>query len=943
MHFNLNKANKTQKMKTLIFSIVLIIGLFFNIQAQDMCTVRGKVTDGETGEALIGAMIRVDNSEPTIVSISDYNGNFSLENVPVNAKQIVVSFLSYETKIINQLNLPAGSVKIINLFLNKTAAELSEVTVSAKALTNTENAVLIFQKKSSNLVNGISSEQISKSGDSDAASALKRVSGVSVSDGKYVFIRGLSDRYSMVTLNGAEIPGLDPNKNTVQMDLFPSNIIDNIIVYKSFTPDLPASFTGGFINVVTKTYPEKFTLKFSTSFAYNPQTNLRNDFLSYQGGKYDALGFDDGTRAIPSEASEGTPFLYENNDKLDKITTSFNKIMNTSFGHSFLNHSHSFSVGNQIKLFGKPLGFIISGNYKRDFSSYKNGIYNRYNLIESANGNVMNPLVSENEIKGDEEVMLSVLGGLSYKLNRNNSLSFTVLRNNSGLKSARYREGQKPEDNLYMYEHVLGYQERKFISGQFSGKHVLPDFHHIKIDWISSFTRSGQSEPDLRFFNYDGENGNYQISYNAYPSPVRFYRDLSEINSDTRINLSIPSKIFNKKTNFKTGAAFTYKSRISVSRKFEVAAQSLPFDGNIEHYLSDENIGQNADAVYGVYVSDDPLTDAYNSYHAQEFVSAGYAMIDIDLSNKIKMIIGGRFENSYTFVENDVKSSSFKYVFAQQTFPDILPVVNLKFSASKNSNLRLVYARTVARPSFREIAPYAYYDFKEGWRVVGNPDLKRTLIDNVDLRYELFQNSGDVISASLFYKYFTNPIELIDDPRANNPEFHYVNVDNSKMYGIELEMKKHLNFLNLPNFALGGNYTLLKSRVEYVENFGSDDNTGIILNRPMYGQAPWVINAFVAYDNREKGLNANVSFNTEGAKLAVVTKGSTPNIYKRAYPDLKFNFSKKIGKRFNIKVSVKNILNQSYKKTYTYDSKEYIFQSYKLGRTYSLSLSYNID
>ncbi|NOZ36241.1 MAG: TonB-dependent receptor [Chlorobi bacterium] len=931
-------------MKKIIISVFLIFISVSFLQAQDMCVVRGKVTDGETGEALPGAIAMVDNSDPAIVSVTDYDGNFSLENVPVNTKKIIISFLSYETKIIENLNLPAGGVKVINLLLEKTDSEISEVFVSAKSLTNTENAMISYQKKSSGLVNGISSQQISKLGDSDAASALKRVSGVSVSGGKYVFIRGLSDRYSMVSLNGGEIPGLDPNKNTVQMDMFPSNIIDNIIVYKSFTPDLPASFTGGYINIVTKTYPEKFTLSFSTSFGYNTQSSLNKQFLTYEGGRYDVLGIDDGTRSIPAAAAGYVPFLYENNDELDKITGSFNKIMKTSYKKSFLNHSHAFSVGNQIKLFGKPFGFIFSGSCKRDFSSYDNGVYGRYNLIESGSAGIMNPLISETEQKGDEEVMMSFLAGFSYKINRNNSISLTFLRDNSGLKSARYREGQKPEDNLYMYEHVLGFQERKFLTEQISGIHVFPNILNLKIDWISSYTLSEQREPDLRFFNYDGEANQYSISYNAYPSPARFYRNLSEINSDTKINFTFPVKVFQKKSKFKAGGAYTYKSRISESRKFDILSQGLDFNGRIEDYLSDAGIGQNAEnATYGLYVSDDVLTDAYNSYTASEYISAGYAMIDIDLLKKMKLITGMRYEYSYTYIENNVDPSNFKHVRAEQALNDFLPVLNLKYSLNKNSNLRLVYARTVARPAFREIAPYAYYDFKEGWRVVGNPELKRTLIDNADLRYELFGKNGDIFSVSLFYKYFNNPIELIDDPRANNAEFHYVNVDNSKMYGFETELKKHLNEINMPNFSIGGNYSLLKSQVKYVENFGSEDNSGVILQRPMYEQAPWVANAYLSYDNSDKGLNINAAFNIEGDKLAVVTKGATPNIYKKAYPDLKFNISKTFGKYFKIKFNVSNILNQNYKKSYNYKGKEYIFQSYKLGRTYSLSLSYDVN
>ncbi len=925
----------------------IIFLLFFSVSfvnAQDMCTIRGRIIDGETGESLPGAVIRAEISQNDIVSVTDFDGNFSLENVPTETKKIIISYISYQTKIIENLNLQAGGIKIIDMLLNKITSEISEVVVNAKSLTNTETAVIVYQRKSSGLVNGISSQQISRLGDSDAASALKRVSGITVSGGKYVFIRGLSDRYSMVTLNGGEIPGLDPNKNTVQMDMFPSNIIDNIIVYKSFTPDLPASFTGGCINIVTKTYPEKFILNFSSSFGYNTQSSLNNNFLSYEGGKYDALGFDDGSRSIPEIAIGEIPFLYENNDKLDKITGSFNKIMKTSYKKSFLNHTHSFSVGNQIKLFGKPFGFIFSGSYKRDFISYKNGIYARYNLIESDAGSVMNPIISEKEIKGDEEIMTSLLAGFSYKINKNNSLSMTLLQNTGGLKTARYREGQKPEDNLYMYEQVLGFQERKFMSGQISGTHLMTNFSKLKIDWLTSYTVSGQKEPDLRFFNYDGENGNYNISVNAYPAPARFYRILSEINSNSKLNFSMPVNIFKKTGNIKFGGAFTYKSRNSTSRKFDILSQGLAFDGNIDNYLSDENIGQNAyDATYGVYVLNDKLTDNYNSYDAIEYISAAYFMTDVNINEKMKLISGLRYEYNYLYIENNVDVFLFKHIKAEQIFSDFLPVLNLKYSLNKKSNLRLVYARTVARPAFREIAPYAYYDFKEGWRVIGNPELKRTLVDNADFRYELFGKRGDIFSAGIFYKYFNNPIELIDDPRANNPEFHYVNVDNSKMYGFEIEIRKHLDFINMPYFSVGGNYSYMKTQVEFVDNYGSENNPVISVKRPMYGQAPWVVNAFVNFENREKGINSNIAFNIEGKKLAVVTKGATPNIYKQGYPDLKFNISKTIGKYFKLKFSINNILNVNYQKTYNYAGKNYDFQSYKLGRTFSLLLSYDIN
>lgn len=930
-------------MKHILSTLIITIFSAIYIFAQNGCTIRGAITDKDTGEALIGATVLIDNEENQIVSISDYNGNFSLENIPLDAKNIAISFMSYKTLIVDNLDLSPGTVKVLNFVLEKVAEDISEVVISAKSITNTDAALNTVQKNSAGIINGLSSQQMSKLGDSDAASALKRVTGISVSGGKYIFIRGLSDRYSKVTLNGAEIPGLDPNKNTVQMDMFPSNIIDNIIIHKSFTPDLPASFTGGYVNIATKNYPENFTLHFSNTISYNPQANLNSNFLSYDGGKYDALGFDDGTRSIPTIAND-VPYLYENNDKLDEITHSFNKTMTTKNKKSFLNHGHSISIGNQIKLFNRPFGFIFSGSYDRKFRYYNNGIYARYNIVETENSSsIMNSSIDEKETKGEENVMISLLAGFSYKLNRNNSLNFSVLRNNSGLKSARYREGPKSVHDIYMYEHTLGFQERKFTSSQISGKHLLTNVLKLKLNWLSSTTFSKQEEPDLRFFNYDLDNGNYGISPNAYTSPARFYRFMDELNIDNKIDVEFPFSVMKKNAKFKTGGAYTFKNRTSNEKKYDILSQGVNFNGNISEYLSDKNIGQNAkDASYGVYIQNDPLTDSYNSYEALENVIAGFGMFDFDISKKMKIITGLRYENDYTFIKNKVSISHHKYVKAEQNYTDFLPVFNTRFSVNKNMNLRLVYAKTVARPAFREIAPYAVYDFKEGWRVVGNPELKRTLIDNIDLRWEKFGKSGDVISVSVFYKFFKNPIELVDDPRAANPEFHYVNIDKSQLYGIELELKKHLNEINLKNFMLGTNFTYLKSEVEFADNYTNSENTTLI-KRPMYEQAPWVINAFLSYNNVSSGLSSNMSFNMEGDKLAVVTKGKTPNIYKRSYPNLKFNISKTIGQRFIAKFSVNNILDKKYKKTYLLDNEEYIFQSYTIGKMFSLSISYNVN
>ncbi|MBN2892883.1 MAG: TonB-dependent receptor [Bacteroidales bacterium] len=927
-------------MTTKILSIIVLLALFLNANAQTGI-IRGKAIDGNTGESLVGATVIVLETSPVIATVTDYDGNFSLEKIPVGNHKIKCSFISFQDQIIDGITVNAKDVTVIDIKLETSDQNIDQVIVSANAVKGIESALLTMQKNSVSLINGVSAQGFSQMGDSDAASAVKRVTGVSVESGKYIFVRGLSDRYSKITLNGAEIPGLDPNKNTVQLDIFSTNIIDNIVVQKTFSPNLPASFAGGYVNISTKSFPNKFTLQVSSSVGLNSSANLRDDFLLYQGGSLDWLGVDDGSRAIPQLAQDGVPYLYENNDQLDKISSSFNKIMMPQIKTSSLNHSHSFSIGNQTKIAGNPFGFIFDISYSRNYKFYQNGNYARYSLVEdqTTTQGVMNPMIIESETYGEEEIVTSVLLGLSYKLSSNNKIGFTIMRNGGGLVSARHREGSKPEDNMYMFENTLGFQQRAFTSAQVNGFHVIGS-KKTEIEWISSLTNSILSEPDLRFFNYDSvSGGDYFISYSAYPAPARFYRDLDEINFDNKIHVTVPFENFK----IKFGGSFTMKNRNSESHKFDLLTQNLDFNGNVDEYLSHENIGQNADATYGVYYQNDPITDKYNSYIANEYLAGAYIMTEFKLGSKINVQTGVRYEYDYTYVENMVENYHPKYVRAEKVYAyDFLPAINLNYSFLRDVNLRFAYSRTLGRPAFREIAPYAYYDFKEGWRVVGNPDLERSIIDNLDLRLEKYMKNGQLISVSGFVKYFTKPIELIDDPRANNPELHYVNADNSLLYGAEIEFRKNLDFINFEDLMIGGNFTIIESTVKYVENYGNTTSP-LTVNRPMYGQSPWVLNIFANYENEKHGIASNLGFNVDGPKLSVVTKGSTPDVYQQPVPQFNFNISKRIFSKIVLKASVDNILNSEHKKSYTYNNQEYIFQNYQLGRTFSFSIKYLIN
>ncbi len=910
--------------------------------------IRGKVIDKSSGEELIGATIFIEGT--TIGTITDFDGNFSLENLEPGTINIRCSFISYETINIQHVEIKADEVHILNFQLGAAALGLEEVTVEAREIKRTENALLVMQKKSATVMDGISAQQISRMGDNDAAASLKRVTGISVQDGKYIYVRGLSDRYSKTLLNGAEIPGLDPNKNTVQMDLFPSNLLENMVVHKTFSPDLPGSFTGGLVDVVTKDFPEKYTFQFSTSFGFNPQANLINNFLSYEGGSRDWLGMDDGTRDAPIELSS-IPYYGEDYNRLDESTKAFNKEMEPLEQNSPINHSHSISIGNQFDFFGRPLGLIAGLSYSRDYSYYDNGTKGLYQQLgyESTSLNIDHKYTDR---KGTEEVLAGAMLSGTYKVSNNSKISMTLLRNQGGSSTARYIRGGKPSDDvdLVIESRVLQFVERSLNSAQLRGEHHLPGLKNLEVDWLSSFTYSRQDEPDLRFFTnsyYPGKTGDYQFSIqnSIYKLPARYYRDMFETNFDNKVNFTLPFKLLGAPSKFKFGFADVYKYRdFNDSRvDYDFQFSQEMYNNNISEFLSDDFIGQNAmsnlgTSSYGIYVRD--ASEQKNSYVGSQNVFASYMMVDLPVFEKLRVIAGARLEQTTLLVESD---DEFKDK-GELNDLDILPAINLSYALNDKMNLRTAVSRTLARPTFREMAPFASEDFAGGEVKVGNPLLKRTTINNIDVRWEYYIKPGDMIAISGFYKKFYNPIEVVDNPIAVNAELTWQNVPEAELKGIEAEFRKRLDFLpHMDNFRISANLTLVESfvSIDEIELAGLPEDAP--KTRVMFGQSPYIFNGLISYQNDSIGLSANIGYNIAGEKMTVATKGITPNIFAQPRAQLDFKLSKKLGEHFSMSFSAKNLLNTTYREIYTLGSTEYDYISFSTGRRFSIGIKYLIN
>jgi len=936
-----------------LFTLLCVFAFSFSAFAQG--TIRGTILDAETGEALIGATVMIEGT--TKGTSADLDGKYTLSNVPAGTVSLIFSSVGYSNKTLTGVEVKDGEVTIQDVSLGEDAQVTEAVVIEAKADKGAENAMLAVQRKAGVVQDGLSASQMSRAGDSNIAGAIKRVTGVTVEGGKYVYVRGLGDRYSKTTLNGAEIPGLDPNRNTVQMDLFPSNLISNLTIVKTFSPDLPASFTGGYVDIATKDFPDRFTFQFNTSLGFNDQASFNPDFISYEGGGLDWLGLDDGTRALPNEIADGVPAPFENNAELYDDSRAFNKVLDTKSQASFMNHSHSISLGNQIDLGGMPFGYIASVSYSRNYSYYdnlENGIYNLTGQVGTVNS--LNPsyqLGGGDQYRGENgqmDVLLGALVNLSLKVSDNSKVSLNLMHNQSGTKSALFLEGQFDEagpisPNNIFQTRTLDFQERGLSTAQLKGEHAFGAGK--RLDWLTSVALSTQNQPDLRYFANDytvnGEDTTYRVTSAAYSDPSRFYRDMSEFNWDNKVNFTVPFMLRGNESKFKTGVAMVYKNRDFNESRYDYVPGSdtyAIFDGTPAGYISEDRLGP-VGSDLRIYLRNN--TQPSNSYTGLQTVLGAYAMGDLKFSEKFRAIIGARYERT----DIETKSDDSRKKVGTITENDILPAINLTYSVTEKMNVRASYTRTLARPTFREMAPFPSFDFTGGYILVGNADLQRTLIDNLDLRWELFPKPGEIVTVSVFYKNFTDPIERVFNPLANG-EINFRNVDNGYLYGAEFEVRKNLGFIStsLEPLSLGGNIAIMHSQVDIAE----DEYARIIAEDPdreptrqMFGQSPFTANAYISYNNFNNGITSNLSFNIFGERIALVSQGGLPNVMEQPRPTLDFSVGKEFSDRLKVTVRARNLLNPEYRMVHQFKGEEYVFRNYTIGRTFSVSVKYLID
>ena len=933
-------------MNKVLLTFVLIVCAINISTAQGF--LRGQIIDGANGEGLFGATITKQGT--TQGTVADFDGNFSL-SLEAGTHNIVVQFVSYQPQTIEGVVIKDGEVTNINVTLSEDIQQLEAVVVTAEQIRDNEVALMSIQKKSANTIDGISSAAFKKVGDSNLSSAMKRVTGVTVQGGKYVYVRGLGDRYTKTSMNGMIVPGLDPDRNDVQIDIFPTAILENVMVYKTFSPNLSGDFAGGLVDIQTKAFPEEKTTSVSLSLGYNPDMHFKSNSVNYKGSGTDFLGWDNGKRDIP--VAVGTEIPTDPNDALGQTTRNFNSTLGVDRATNFMNTGLSVLHRNQIQKENVTWGYNAIFNYKNSNTFYEGFERKRYEKDRTTSEvSLIRDFTGVGDLSTNN-VLWSALGTLAAKTN-NHTIGTSLLHTQNGVSTALTREMNFTALNnpTNIHNDILAYTQRSMTNNITYGKH---SFDKLRIEWSNSLLFSKISDPDYRDTRINEDDGSFGFKNGGAIN--RFWRELDEVSESFKIDFTYN---LNDQNKLKSGGLMTFRNRDF--NIYQYAYEPLEvFDvqyNDPNWILSDENIYSSSNTD-GLYIQDN--SNDYNNYEGRQSIFAGYIMNEMQVTPKLKSIYGVRVENvqmNYSGVRlNEDNSSEVLDNVKTMNETNLLPSVSLVYALRDDMNLRGSFNKTLARPSFKEKSSAFIEDPITRTRFSGNLDIKQAEILNYDLRWEYFFTASEMFSVSFFYKDFTDHIALVFFP--NSPgQLKPRNVGEASVYGTEFEVRKNLGMISptLENLSVGGNLSIVVSKVnrqtvivseegesEYDSEVGyKGTSEGVSEYREMSGQSPYVVNGYLNYENNVLGLTGNLSYNVQGETISFIGTSNVPDVYTKPFHSLNLKVSKSFGEeaKSQVSFSAKNLLNQKQQQVYKFGNEEELFSLYKPGRLFQIKYTY---
>jgi outer membrane receptor protein involved in Fe transport len=920
--------------QTLITILLVIIGS--SIFAQETGKITGTVTDKKTGETLIGVTVKIKGTSKGMAT--DVDGKYAIPTLAKGNYILVFQYIGYGSKEISDVIVASGKTTVFDIVLDEAGGQkLNEVVIQGSFKKESVNALYAKQKNSAVISDGISSEVIRRSPDRNTSDVLKRVSGATIQDNKFVVIRGLGDRYNTAMLDGASLPSTEPNRKAFSFDIVPSNLVDNIIISKTATPDLPADFTGGAIQIVTKDIPDQNFVTVGIGAGYNTASTFKN-FRSGQRNASDYFGFDNGNKSLPTNFPSTNKVVNVLSDADNiKAIKSLPRDWNIYNRSALPTQNYQFTLG-KVKNFknDNKLGAIVSLTYRNAQNIYKDVVRDYYDF----------------DYKDDIYKFSTNIGALAnfgYTFGKS-KITFKNIYNriydDQFLSRTGYNKASANDVKFFAFDLM----QKSLFKSTVEGTHQIGE-KNAKLDWSLSFSNILNDQPDQRKITYVRNPANIGTPDYAYFANVttlgkensRLFSKLNENDYSAAVNYSLPIKMFGKTATIKAGATSLYRDRTFDVRFLGTSLRGREEDDQIKIRPLNQLFGQ--DVINGNYYKLEEIPNSLDSYTANSLTNADYLMLDNKIGEKSRLVWGARVEQFDLSLDAKVPTTNTS---VKQNYVDILPSANYTYSLTEKINLRASYYRTLARPEFRELAISSYYDYELLAQLQGNPTLKRALIDNADVRFEFYPAAGQIFSVSAFYKKFKNAIETFNADYNSTRTITYFNSDKVNVYGVELEARKSLDFIADNEFFKSTtaytNVAIVKSKVE-------NGDTGVNLldaNRPMVGQAPYVINAGLQHSFLDNKVSFNALYNIVGRRLNIAGGVLFPAVWEapRNVVDLQLGM-KVLKSKGEIKFNAGDILNQ--RTTLYYDvntNKKYdanedpTLSSYKMGSNYSLAFSY---
>lgn len=918
---NTNNFKIQLKFFPLLLAVLLSTTSISIAQNTETGKITGTVLDAKTGDTIPGANVLVVGTGQG--ASTDIDGNYSISIKP-GVYTLRISYISYAPKVITDVQVSAGEVTKVNTSLESETQGLGEITVTAGVNSNSEAGLLSMQRKAVSVQDGISSEQISKLGDSDVGQAIKRVTGVTVQNGKDVFVRGLGNRYSNVQLNGSQLPSTNPNQKEAPIDLFGSGLVSNIVVQKTYTADQSAEFSGGSVQITTREFPEERNISISYKTSYNTVSTFDNT-LSSPGSNTDFLGYDNGKRSLPGILNT----QRVTSDIASNVVQGLHNDWNINRNQSAIpSQSVSIDYANQFNEDKMPIGVVSNFSYKYDRALQPDKVQ-RSILSFSDTG----PLFysNYNHDEGTETAELSGMVNIFTKPSPLTKIGLKTLYSNSTTNSHSILQG--PYQNGTTRITVSDFDRRTIFSSTLDAETYFENFMASTLSGSFTYSLAMRDRPDRRTTRYNQVGDIYSFAQFG-DNNGHFFSDQEDNNYTGKIKFEFEPADF---VEIKTGANAVIKDRRFTARRLAYRDQVAPFlDESVSTQppgtvLSDQQVINNVLELVELTQFASETNFQADWYDGYQSIYAGFISTQWSVFNRLSFELGGRIEQSIQTVDVPLGINADYVEASKLDNTDFLPAVNATYEISDESNIRAAFSRTLARPEFREISNFNFADFFGGRRVYGNPELERTRITNYDLRFETYPTGGELFAVSAFYKYFENPIGLFYRFTENN-EVIYKNAKSANLYGIEVEARK--NFTEHLQIIANASYI-------YSETTTKEEDVNRVAdpNRPMVGQSPYTINAAAFYALPSWNMDVSLSYNTFGERIVTVGKSAqNDDEYEQSFHDLGAKIDYYGFGNIDLSMEISNLLND----TRVYEQNSVTTYKYAPGVTFELGIKLSL-